>query len=76
MLSIRFILPIPRQQVDHIPGLQASHKMSIILFLEMVFGIPDQNSFFRLIETASLSDIRTATILDFSSETEMELASL
>ena len=46
------------------PGLQPSHKMSIILFLERVYGIPDQETFFRLIEDAFLPDIRAATILD------------
>ena len=46
------------------PGLQPSHKMSIILFLERVYGIPDQETLFRLIEDAFLPDIRAATILD------------
>ena len=46
------------------PGLQPAHKMSIILFLERVYGIPDQETFFRLIEEAFLPDIRAATILD------------
>ena len=46
------------------PGLQPAHKMSIILFLERVYGIPDQETFFRLIEDAFLPDIRSATILD------------
>ena len=36
------------------PGLQPAHKMSIILFLERVYGIPDQETFFRLIEEAFL----------------------
>jgi ryanodine receptor 2 len=46
------------------PGLQPAHKMSIILFLERVYGIPDQETFFRLLEDAFLPDIRAATILD------------
>lgn len=46
------------------PGLQPAHKMSIILFLERVYGIPDQETFFCLIEDAFLPDIRSATILD------------
>jgi ryanodine receptor 2 len=46
------------------PGLQPAHKMSIILFLERVYGIPDQETFFHLIEEAFLPDIRCATILD------------
>ena len=64
VLSIRFILPVPQQPNDRIPGLQPNHKMSIIIFLERVYGIPDQNTFFRLIEAAFLPDIRCATILD------------
>ena len=50
------------------PGLQPAHKMSIILFLERVYGIPDQETFFRLIEDAFLPDIRAATILDMVNE--------
>lgn len=50
------------------PGLQPSHKMSIILFLERVYGIPDQETFFRLVEDAFLPDIRAATILDMVNE--------
>jgi ryanodine receptor 2 len=64
VLGLRFILPIPGQANDRLPGLQPSHKMSIISFLDRVYGIPDQNTFFRLIESAFLPDIRTATILD------------
>lgn len=66
VLSIRFILPIPLQQSlsEHLPGVQANHKMSIVLFLERVYGIPDQSTFFRLLETGFLPDIRCATILD------------
>ncbi len=66
VLSIRFILPIPAQPDlnSHLPGLQPSHKMSIVLFLERVYGIPDQATFLRILETAFLPDIRCATILD------------
>ena len=46
------------------PGLQPAHKMSIILFLERVYGIPDQETFFRLIEEAFIPDMRSATMLD------------
>ena len=62
-LSLRFILPIPGLS-EHLPGIQPSHKMSIVLFLERVYGIPDQTTFFRLLETGFLPDIRSATILD------------
>jgi ryanodine receptor 2 len=46
------------------PGLQPAHKMSIVLFLERVYGIPDQETFFRLIEEAFIPDMRSATMLD------------
>ena len=46
------------------PGLQPAHKISIILFLERVYGIPDQETFLRLIEDAFLPDIRSAILLD------------
>ena len=68
VLSLRFILPVPQQINDRLPGLQPNHKMSIIIFLERVYGIPDQNTFFRLIESAFLPDIRCATILDSVTE--------
>ena len=46
------------------PGLLPAHKMSTILFLERVYGIPDQETFFSLIEDAFIPDIRAATILE------------
>jgi hypothetical protein len=66
VLSLRFILPIPQQEAlsEHLPGVLPSHKMSIVIFLERVYGIPDQLTFFRLLETGFLPDIRCATILD------------
>lgn len=73
VLSIRFILPIPAQPDlnAHLPGLQPSHKMSIVLFLERVYGIPDQATFLRILETAFLPDIRCATILDAVNKTQL-----
>ena len=66
VLALRFILPIPQQPAlsEHLPGVQPNHKMSIVLFLERVYGIPDQTTFFRLLETGFLPDIRCAIILD------------
>lgn len=79
VLSLRFILPIPQQQAlnEHLPGIQPTHKMSIVLFLERVYGIPDEDTFFRLLETGFLPDIRCATVLDASNcvaEGDMALA--
>jgi len=46
------------------PGLLPAHKTSIMLFLERVYGIPDQSTFFRILEDAILPDLRAATTLD------------
>jgi ryanodine receptor 2 len=66
VLAIRFILPIPSQPAlnENLPGIQPIQKMSIVLFLERVYGIPDEHKFFELLETAFLPDIRCATTLD------------
>jgi ryanodine receptor 2 len=64
VLALRFVLPIPQQPELRLPGLQPVHKMSIVLFMERVYGIESQEKFFKILETAFLPDIRTATILD------------
>lgn len=46
------------------PGLLPLHKASIVMFLERVYGIEDQSTFFRLLEDCILSDLRAATTLD------------
>lgn len=46
------------------PGLLPAHKASIVMFLERVYGIEDQSTFFRLLEDCFLSDLRAATTLD------------
>ena len=45
-------------------GLIPSHKQSVVLFLERVYGIEDRELFFRLLEFAFLPDLRAATVLD------------
>ena len=45
------------------PGLQAIHKAATVLFLERVYGIPDQMTFFRLLEDCFLPDLRAATTI-------------
>ncbi|CAF2524137.1 unnamed protein product [Rotaria sp. Silwood2] len=71
VLGLKFLLPNENSMP---PGLQPAHKMSIILFLERVYGIPDQETFFRLIEDAFLPDIRSATILDMAAIAESDMA--
>ena len=46
------------------PGLIPTHKASIMMFLERVYGIEDQSTFFRILEDAILPDLRAATTLD------------
>ena len=46
------------------PGLLPVHKASILLFLERVYGIPNQETFFSLVEDGFLPDLRAATTLD------------
>ncbi|CAF3538671.1 unnamed protein product [Rotaria sordida] len=71
VLGLKFLLPNENSMP---PGLQPAHKMSIILFLERVYGIPDQETLFRLIEDAFLPDIRSATILDMAAIAESDMA--
>ncbi|CAF0782285.1 unnamed protein product, partial [Didymodactylos carnosus] len=71
VLGLKFLLPNEEAMP---PGLQPAHKMSIILFLERVYGIPDQETFFRLLEDAFLPDIRAATILDMAAASESDMA--
>jgi ryanodine receptor 2 len=46
------------------PGLIPMHKASIMMFLERVYGIEQQATFFRILEDAILPDLRAATTLD------------
>lgn len=46
------------------PGLLPSHKASIVMFLDRVYGIDDQATFYRLLDDAFLPDLRAATTLD------------
>ncbi|KAH9379883.1 hypothetical protein HPB48_013787 [Haemaphysalis longicornis] len=45
-------------------GLQPNHKQSIVMFLERVYGLETQETFFRLLEDGFLPDLRAATMLD------------
>ena len=49
------------------PGLIPNHKASIVMFLDRVYGIEDQCTFYRLIDEAFLPDLRAATTLDMVS---------
>ncbi len=66
---MRFTLQNPaageQQPKSDMPsGLIPAHKQSIVLFLERVYGIEQQESFYKLLEEAFLPDLRAATMLD------------
>lgn len=46
------------------PSFVPNHKQSLVLFLERVYGIEDQETFFSLLEEAFLPDMRAATMLE------------
>ncbi|CAF0745111.1 unnamed protein product, partial [Didymodactylos carnosus] len=71
VLGLKFLLSNEESMPS---GLQPTHKMSIILFLERVYGIPDQETYFRLLEDAFLPDIRAVTVLDMATASESDMA--
>lgn len=50
------------------------HKQAMVLFLDRVYGIENQEVFFRLLENAFLPDLRAATVLERHDGTESEMA--
>ncbi len=46
------------------PGLLPDHKASIVMFMQRVYGIEDQMTFFRMLENGFLPDLRASTTLD------------
>ncbi|XP_023317849.1 ryanodine receptor isoform X1 [Trichogramma pretiosum] len=79
VLSLRFTLLNPaageaRPKSDTPSGLIPSHKQSIVLFLERVYGIETQELFFKLLEEAFLPDLRAATMLDRNDGYESDMA--
>ena len=74
----RFILPVGKpedvlteegtmetvMQTQTPPGLQPLHKAAVVQFLERVYGIEDQITFFRLLENGFLPDLRAAITLE------------
>ena len=49
---------------DMPPGLLPTHKAALVLFMDRVYGVPDQETFLRILENVFLPDMRTATTLD------------
>lgn len=80
VLSLRFTLTMATDGKSDMPNsLLPSHKQSIVLFLERVYGIDSQEAFFHLLEEAFLPDLRAATMFETGpdssgNESEMSLA--
>lgn len=79
VLSLRFTLTLSSDGKSDMPNsLLPSHKQSIVLFLERVYGIDSQEAFFKLLEEGFLPDLRAATMFETggsqSNESEMSLA--
>ena len=65
VLSLRFSLSNCTDGSSDMPsGLVPSHKQSVVLFLERVYGMEDKELFFKLLEDAFLPDLRAATLLE------------
>lgn len=79
-LSLRFTLRTARrnkegQLISDLPaGLHPKHKQSIALFLERVYGIENQDIFYRILENGFLPDLRSATMLERDDNIQSEMA--
>uniref|UniRef100_A0A4D5R9V0 Ryanodine receptor 44F n=1 Tax=Scolopendra viridis TaxID=118503 RepID=A0A4D5R9V0_SCOVI len=77
VLGIQFtLLSLKKEEnkSDMPTGLVPNHKQSIVMFLERVYGIEDQEVFFRLLENAFLPDLRAATMLEKPEGGESDMA--
>jgi ryanodine receptor 2 len=87
-LGIRFILPVGKTEqivredgeteiiasAGLCAGLQPQHKAAVVLFLERVYGVQDQMTFYRLLENGFLPDLRAATTLESASVGDCDMA--
>ena len=75
VLSLRFSLTNASEGGSDMPsGLVPSHKQSIVLFLERVYGMKEKDLFYKLLEEAFLPDLRSATLLEKADGSESEMA--
>ncbi|XP_070180339.1 ryanodine receptor-like isoform X4 [Littorina saxatilis] len=84
VLALQFILPVHQPSEDDgegglggggmPPGLLPNHKASIVMFLDRVYSIGEQSTFYRLIDEAFLPDLRAATTLDMAAASESDMA--
>ncbi|KAK0411652.1 hypothetical protein QR680_005766 [Steinernema hermaphroditum] len=56
------------------PGLHPSHKQSVLLFLDRVYGIDSQEMLFHFLEQSFLPDLRAATMMDSPRALESDTA--
>uniref|UniRef100_A0A0N5AR96 Ryanodine receptor n=1 Tax=Syphacia muris TaxID=451379 RepID=A0A0N5AR96_9BILA len=56
------------------PGLLPSHKQSVLLFLDRVYGIDSQEMLFQFLEQSFLPDLRAATMMDSPRALESDTA--
>lgn len=78
ILALRFKIPNLRSVLDDNagpqPGLMPSHKASVLLFLDRVYGIDSQEMLFSFMEQSFLPDLRAATMMDSPKATESDTA--
>ena len=73
VLALRFNLQ-SNSDSEVLTGFVPAHKQSIVLFLERVYGIENQEIFFRLLEEAFLPDLRAAIMLEMQGDSESQMA--
>ncbi|XP_033127881.1 ryanodine receptor 2-like [Anneissia japonica] len=86
VLSLKFNLPSPSKVYEKkddtlgkplgadLKGLTPSHKEAMLLFMERVYGISDQEMFFRLLEVGFLPDLRAAMAMDTPNTHDHDMA--
>ncbi|KAG9509881.1 Ryanodine receptor, partial [Fragariocoptes setiger] len=64
-IALRFALAAPQFPAPNaLSSFMPNHKQSLVLFLERVYGIENQATFFSLLEDGFLPDMRAATMLE------------
>ncbi|VDN03294.1 unnamed protein product [Thelazia callipaeda] len=79
ILALRFTIPnlissTPVDDAGPLPGLLPSHKQSVLLFLDRVYGIDSQEMLFQFLEKSFLPDLRAATMMDSPRALESDTA--
>uniref|UniRef100_A0A1I7Z2U2 B30.2/SPRY domain-containing protein n=1 Tax=Steinernema glaseri TaxID=37863 RepID=A0A1I7Z2U2_9BILA len=79
ILALRFTIPnlasaTTDDDTGPQPGLHPSHKQSVLLFLDRVYGIDSQEMLFHFLEQSFLPDLRAATMMDSPRALESDTA--